>query len=133
MPLLPPILLKPLLTLPPDPTPRKMHRQIAISVPHIIPPLNIRIELALRVDPHMVAHKLVLEHQVLDRILFGAGVFRAHEHGVIRHHFQRPAGKCRAAEESGARVDGLVVLRDEDVDFLDAEVLGRVDVCGVLF
>lgn len=109
-----------------------MHKQVAISVAHVTTALNVSVECALRVDADVVADEAVFEHEVLEGVLFCAAVFAAHEHGVVGHDFEEEAREGGAAEESTARVDGLVVLRDENVDFLDAEVRGRVDVCGVL-
>jgi hypothetical protein len=133
MPLLAPKLLKPLLTLAANPAACEMHEQVAVAIPHVIPALHVRVELALRIDAHVVAHQLVFEHEVFERVLLGAAVLLAHEHRVVGHHFEGPARKGRAPEEGAAGVDRLVVLRDEDVDFFDAEVGGRVDVGRVLF
>jgi hypothetical protein len=131
--LLAPEFFKPLLTLAADPTARKVHEQIAVAVAHVVSALDVCVELALRIDSHVVAYKLVFEHEVFEGVLFCAAVFLAHEHGVVGHHFEDPAREGGAAEKGAARVDGLVVLGDENVDFFDAEVAGRVDVGGVLF
>jgi hypothetical protein len=127
-----PELVKPLSTLPRNPTARKVDEQIAIAVAHVVPALRIRIELALGINANMVAHERVFKHEVFEGVLFGACVVLAHEHGVIRHHLKGPAGECGAAEEGAARVDGLVVLSDEDVDFLNAVLGGGADVGRVL-
>ena len=74
----------------------------------------------------------MLKHEVLDCILLCADVVAAHEHGVVGHHLECPAGEGRAAEEGAAGIDALVVLGDQDVDVLDTEILGGVDVGGVL-
>lgn len=132
VPFLPPKLLKPLLTLATDPAACEMHHQIAVAVSHVIASLDIGIELPLRVNADVVPYKLVFQHQVLERVLLCAVVLLAHEHGVIRHHLQRPSCKGRPPEEGRTSVYRLVVLCDEDVNFLDAEVLGGVDVCRVL-
>jgi hypothetical protein len=127
-----PVLLKPLLALAADPAACEVDEQIAVTVAHVVAALDVGVELALGVDADVVAHELVLEHQVLEGVLLGARVLLAHEHGVVGHHLEGPAGEGGAAEKGAARVDTLVVLCDEDVDFLDAEVLGGVDVGGVL-
>jgi hypothetical protein len=130
-PLLPKFL-KPLHTLFVDPAARKMHQQIAVAVAHVVSALGVRIELALGIYTDVISHEAVFEHQMLERILFRACVVLAHEHSVIGHHLEGPAGECGAAEEGAARVDSLVVLGDEDVDVLDAVFGGREDVGGVL-
>lgn len=56
----------------------------------------------------------------------------AHKHCVVGHHLEGPAGERRAAEEGAASVDALVILGDQDVDVLDTEVRGGVDVRGVV-
>jgi hypothetical protein len=131
--LLAPELFEPLLALSTHPTARKVHEQVAVAVAHVIAALGVGVEFALRVYADVVAHELVFEHQMLDGVLLGTAVFLAHEHGVIGHHLEGPAGECAAAEKGAAGVDALVVLGDEDVDVLDAEVVGGVDVGGVLF
>lgn len=133
VPLLAPELLEPLLALAADPAAGEMHEQVAVAVAHVVAALGVGVEFALGVDADVVADELVLEHQVLDGVLLGAAVVLAHEHGVVGHHLEGPAGKGTAAEEGAAGVDALVVLGDEDVNVLDAEVAGRVDMRGVLF
>lgn len=75
----------------------------------------------------------MFKHEMLESILFRAAVFAAHEHRVIGHHLEQPASEGAAAEKHAACVDALVVLSNEDVDFLNAEVGRRVDVGRVLF
>lgn len=132
VPLLAPELFEPLLALATHPAAGKVDEQIAVAVAHVVAALHIGIELALWVDADVVPDKLVLEHQMLDGVLLGAVVFLAHQHGVVGHGLEQVSGEGGAAEEGAARVDALVVLGDEDVDVLDAEVLGGVDVGGVL-
>jgi hypothetical protein len=132
MALLRPELLEPLHALAGDPAARQMHREVAVTVPHVVIPLHVGVELALRVNADVVAHELVLKHEVFDCILFGSGVVLAHEQGVVRHHFEDPAREGSAAEEGAAGVDALVILRDQNVDVLYAEFLRNV-VCKGYF
>lgn len=55
----------------------------------------------------------------------------AHEHSVVGHHLQSIPGEGGAAEESAARVDTLMILRDQDINVLYSVVFGGVDVGGV--
>lgn len=131
MSLLAPELLKPLLALAADPAACKVYEQIAVTIAHVVAALYVGVELALRVDANVVAHELVLEHEVFDRVLLCAHMVLTHKHAVVRHHLEGPAGEGGAAEEGTAGVDTLVVLRDHDVDVFNAEVFGGVDVRGV--
>ena len=74
----------------------------------------------------------MLKHEVLDCILLRADMVVAHEHGIVGHHLECPAGEGRSAKEGAAGINALVVLSDQDVNVLDTEILGRVDVGGVL-
>ena len=132
MPFLAPELLEPFLALAADPAAGEVDEQIAVAVAHVVAALDVGVELALRVDADVVPHQLVLEHQVLQGVLLGAAVLLAHQHGVVGHHLEKPAREGGAAEKGAAGVDALVVLGDKDVDLLDAEVGGGVDVGGVL-
>jgi hypothetical protein len=123
-----PELFKPVRTRATNPAAGEMHQQIAISVPHVVTTLNVGVELSLRIYPDMIAHKLVLEHKVLEGILLGTVVFLAHQHGVISHHLKCPARECGATEECTPCVDTLVILGDQNIDIFHAEALGRVDV-----
>lgn len=130
--LLAPELFEPRRAIAADPAACKVHKKVAVAVAHVVAALYVGVEFALRVDADVVTHELMLQHEVLDGVLLGADVVFAHEHGVVGHHFESPAGEGGAAEEGAAGVDTLVVLRDEDIDVLDAEVLGGVDVGRVL-
>jgi len=130
--LLAPELLKPFLALAADPAAGEVDQQVAVTVAHVVATLYVGVKFPLRVYADVVAYKLVLEHEVLDCVLLGASMVLAHEHGIVGHHLESPASKCRAAEEGAACVDTLVVLRDQDVNVLDTEILGGVDVCRVL-
>jgi hypothetical protein len=99
VPFLPPELFEPLLTLAADPAAREMHEQIAVPVSHVVAALHVGVELSLRVDADVIPYKLVLEHQVLERILLRTAVLLAHEHCVVGHHLQRPSRKGRSPEE----------------------------------
>lgn len=54
--LLVPILLKPLPAHTTNPATREMHEQVAVAVAHVVAALNVCVELALRVDTHVVPH-----------------------------------------------------------------------------
>lgn len=131
-PLLAPELLEPLVALSAGPASSKMHEQIAIAPAHVVAALDVGVEFALGVHAHVVAHDRVLEHEVLDSVLLSAEVVRAHEHRVVGHSFKQIAGKRCAAEKGAAGVDSLVILGDENVDILDADVVRGVNICRVL-
>jgi hypothetical protein len=68
---------------------------------------------------------------MLEPVLLGVVVSLAHEQGGVCHHLEQEAREGRAAEEDAACVQGLVILREEDVDVLDARGNGGGDVRGV--
>jgi hypothetical protein len=127
-----PELLEPLRALATDPAAGEMHCEVAVAVAHVVAALHVCIELALWVDADVVAHELVLEHEVLDRVLLGSNMVLAHEHSIVGHHLEDPSSEGGTAEKGAAGIDALVILCDQDVDVLDAEVFGCEDVGGVL-
>jgi hypothetical protein len=68
---------------------------------------------------------------MLEPVLLGVVVSLAHEQGGVCHHLEQEAREGRAAEEDAACVQGLVILREEDVDVLDARGNRGGDVRGV--
>lgn len=116
-----------------DPAACKMDCEIALLVAHLVAALGVRVEFALGIHADVLAHELVLENHVQNGVLLGVAVLAARQHGV-GHGLEEKPGEGGAAEENGARVDGVVVLRQQDIDVLDAVVAGRVQVLvhGVL-
>ena len=109
-----------------------MYREVAVAVSHGVTTLHVGVKFALRVNANMVTHELVLKHEMFDSILFSSGMVLTHEQGVVRHYFEDPTCEGGAAEEGAAGIDALVILRDQDVDFLYAEVLRAEDIRRVL-
>ena len=127
-----PELLKPLLAVAANPAPHEVHEQVTVMVAHVVAALDVGIKLALEVDADVISYALMLEHEVLDGVLLCADVVLDHEHCVVGHHLEGPAVERGAAEEGAADVDVLVILRDQEIEVFDAEVLGGVDVRGVV-
>lgn len=123
----PPELFEPFSALTSSPASCKVYKQIPVTIPHFIPTLYICVELALRIYRNVISYQLVLENQMLQRVLFGIEVFVAHQQ-VVCHGLKQESRESRPSEEGAACVDALVVLRDEDIDILCLNAFWCVDV-----